>query len=202
MARDIQRRGFLGGLSAAFAAVAGCLGSDDEDENDSMASGDGGGGDNKASEDGDDSGETVERAEWQTAQLSDPVSGESFRIADLDGPVVVHPFAIWCTVCSRQNQQLGSLGTDTDHEVVQLNIETAENSDSVRSYAEDNGYVDTCRFAVAPEAVSGSLVDEFGPSAVSPPQSPVILVCSNGETHMLDKIVGADRIDSALNDLC
>jgi hypothetical protein len=204
MTERIGRRTFLGGISTVLVASAGCLGSEDEtgdgSGDDSMDNGGNEGGDDGMSDGGD--GDAATRAAWQTTQLTNPVSGDSFQIAELDGPVVVHPFAIWCTVCSRQNGELGSLGADSDHEIVMLNIATGEGGDSVRSYAEDNGYEDTNRLAVASEEMSGSLVDEFGPSAVNPPQSPVIVVCPNGETHTLEKVAAADAIDQALADRC
>jgi thiol-disulfide isomerase/thioredoxin len=181
MSRDWRRREVLA-LTAgagATAALAGCLGGGD-------SSGDSGGG--------------VE--DWRTVELEDVTSGEQFTVAGIDEPVFVHPFAVWCSTCKRQNDELDSFQQTNDREVVQLNIGAGENTDDVTEYARQNGYAPRARFAVAPSGVSGALADEFGPAAVSPPQSPVILVCPDGTTAELSKQADSGELADAIDTNC
>jgi hypothetical protein len=183
------RRALLGALGGTATAVAGCLGTGD-----GSGGGDGTGG---AAGDGESGG-----GDWRTASLTDVTTGESFTISELAAPVLAHPFAVWCSTCGQQNSEIDALQSENDFAVVQLNIGDSEGRDRVREYAEENGYADHSRFAVAPEAVSGSLVDEFGAAAVSPPQSPVILLCADGSTHEIDKIAPPETILEAVETNC
>ena len=175
--KESTRRGVLGGIGAATLTLAGCA-----------SGGDG----------GDSGGST----DWRTATLTDVTTGEDFKISELDPPVLAHPFAIWCGTCKSQNEQIDTLQESADYSVVQLNIGDGETGDDVVAYAEENGYAEHSRFAVAPNDVTESLVDEFGASAVSPPQSPVILLCPNGGTHTIDKVTPADGLLSKIDSNC
>lgn len=118
------------------------------------------------------------------------------------GPVLVHPFAIWWSTCKSQNEQIDDLQVNADYAVVLLNIGDGETGDDVREYAQENGYAEHSRFVVAPNGVSEALVDEFGATAVSPPQSPVILLCPDGGTYTIDKVTAADELQSKIDSNC
>lgn len=178
------RRGVLGIVGGGVLGTAGCLGTDEADASTNGT--------------GDDGTETA----WRTAELTDVTTDETFAIADIDSPVLVHPFAIWCSTCNSQNEEIDALQRAQPHEVVQLNIGDDEGRDDVAAYATENGYADHSRFAVAPANVAGALVDEFGPTAVSPPQSPVIVVCPDGSAHELDKIASAETIETTVETSC
>jgi len=180
--REQTRRAVLSGVGAATLGLAGCVS----------------GGGNSGDADDDSGGVT----DWRTATLTDVTTGEDFEIADLAGPVLAHPFAIWCSTCKSQNEQIDELQEGADYSVVQLNIGDGEADGDVRDYAEENGYAEHSRFAVAPDSVSRSLVDEFGGSAVSPPQSPVILLCPDGGTHLIDKVTAASALRSRIEADC
>lgn len=182
------RRTVLAALGSGAVAVSGCLGTSDDGD----SGGNGGGA-------GD--GETTV---WRTAELTDVTTDEQFTISELDKPALVHPFAIWCSICGNQNSEIDTLQRDRDRDlaVIQLNIGDGETNDDVLEYAEENGYADHSRFAVAPNSVANALVEEFGPTAVSPPQSPVILQCSGGSTREIDKISDAATIESRIDTDC
>jgi hypothetical protein len=182
------RRTVLAALGSGAVAVSGCLGTG--------ADGDSGG-------NGDGTGDDGTTA-WRTAELTDVTTDEPFTISALDGPALVHPFAIWCSTCGSQNSAIDTLQRDRDRNlaVVQLNIGDGEANDDVLEYAEKNGYADHSRFAVAPNPVANALVEEFGPRAVSPPQSPVIVQCPGGGTHEIDKISDAATIESRIDTDC
>lgn len=190
------RRTVLAALGSGAVAVSGCLGTGDDSDP-------GGGSDGDSGGDGDGTGDD-ETTAWRTAELTDVTTDEQFTVSELDGPALVHPFAIWCSTCGSQNSEIDTLQRDRDQNlaVVQLNIGDGEANDDVLEYAEENGYADHSRFAVAPNSVANALVEEFGPRAVSPPQSPVILQCSGGSTHEIDKISDAATIESRIDTDC
>jgi hypothetical protein len=141
-------------------------------------------------------------ADWAEVELEDVTTGETFSIAGLDGTTLVHPFAIWCGVCSRQNAALDEFGRTGNQELVQLNIGDGEDESEVNAYATERGYAEQARFAVAPADLSGSLADEFGASAVNPPLSPVIVRCPDGRTDGIDKVIQPDALAAELDGRC
>lgn len=181
------RRSVLGAIGGGAVGLSGCLG-------------DGGNGDGE--NDGD--GGNDESTEWRTETLTDVTTGEQFTVSELEPPALVHPFAIWCSTCSSQNRELDTLQREREQEleIVQLNIGDGENDGDVLAYAEDNGYADRSRFAIAPNSVANALVEEFGPTAVSPPQSPVILVCRDGSVHEIDKVTAAAAVETEIETNC
>jgi thiol-disulfide isomerase/thioredoxin len=178
-----SRRAVLGALAGSAVGLAGCLGT-----------GDGG-----ASPDGGSSGDAPG---WRTAELTDVTTDETFTVAGLSGPTLVHPFAIWCSTCRSQNQQLDSLQQNGRRNVVLLNIGDDEDSQYVREYGENTGYGAHSRLSIASNEVAASLVDEFGTSAVVPPQSPVILACPDGSAQAFEKVVSHDALADAMDTDC
>ncbi|MFB6234808.1 MAG: TlpA family protein disulfide reductase [Halopenitus sp.] len=186
---DRTRRAVLSGIGASTLGLAGC------------ASGGSGGSDGGSSDGGSDS-DSGGATDWWTATLTDVTTGDEFKISELEGPVLAHPFAIWCSTCKSQNEQIDKLQEQADYAVVQLNIGDGETGDDVRNYAEENGYAEHSKFVVAPNSVTESLVDEFGASAVSPPQSPVILLCPDGGTYTIDKVTAAAELQTTIESNC
>lgn len=197
MTRRRTRRGVLAAVSLS---LAGCLGSGDSPGGEtSDQQSDGTEEDTSSTEDGADTD-----ANWQEVTIEDVTTGETFTIAELDQPVLVHTFAIWCSVCSRQHQQFKTFRETNGDGVamVELNIESDESGDAIRDHAESNGY--DWRFGTAPDAVLSPLVDMVGPRMTSPPRSPVLLVCPSGEMHVLDdsRVVSAEGLQAAVETNC
>lgn len=184
------RRHVLGVLGGSAIGLSGCLGGEN-------------GADNGGTAGESDSG-TDEMTAWRSAELTDVTTDEQFSISEFEVPALVHPFAVWCGTCSSQNQELDTLQREREgeREVVQLNIGDGENDDDVLDYAESNEYASHSRFAIAPNDVANALVEEFGPAVVSPPQSPVLLVCSDGSVREIDKVTAAETIASEIETNC
>jgi hypothetical protein len=167
-------------LAAAgtLVATAGCLGS--------LGGGSGGG-------DGDTTADA-----WRTTALTDVRSGEAFTVADLDPPVLVETFAVWCSTCLAQQRAMRTL-----HErrpavtSVTLNVDPNEDAGRVRSHLAEHGF--DWRYAVSPPAVTESLVSQFGSSMTVPPRAPVVLVCGDGATRLGDGVKSADRLAAAVD---
>jgi len=181
MTQKRSRRAVLGATGAGLASLAGCLGVFQDDP---------------------ESVDVDEDAAWLTTPLTDVTTGEEFVIGEIDEPVFLHPFGEWCSNCRSQQGELADFYDRRGDEVtlVDITIEEDEGPDLIRSHAEENGF--EWRFAVAPEAFTGSLVDDFGTSVTNPPSSPVILRCPSGATRSIPKIIGPDTLESELEENC
>lgn len=133
------------------------------------------------------------------APLTDVSTGETFRIADIvaSGKVVfVEPMAIWCANCRVQQraavEAFETLGPDVA-EWVGVDVETTETADALSRYREQNGF--PFRYVIADNALSRSLVDQFGEVVLSPPSVNVIIVGTDGQvTHMLGHHSAAELV--------
>lgn len=154
----------LAGVVAA-GGVAGCLG--DESGSDGDTTTDGG------------------TTDWQTATLTDVRTGETFSVAQFDRPVLVETFAVWCSNCKRQQDELLAFHDAVGDDVVSVALDVDPNEDAakVRTHAESNGY--HWRYAVSPPPVTESLVDEFGVGMTNPPVVPMVLRCPDGSARRL-----------------
>ncbi|WP_440991393.1 TlpA family protein disulfide reductase [Haloarchaeobius baliensis] len=160
--RDALR---LAGLGAT-AALAGCTSS--------LGLG-GGGSDDCTTEDG----------AWRTTELTDVLTGETFTIDSFEKPVLVETFAVWCSNCKRQQDELIEFHEAVGDDVVSVALDTdpGEDAEQVRRHAESNGY--HWRYAVSPGQVTDSLASQFGTSMLNPPQVPMLLRCADGCTRRL-----------------
>ncbi len=120
---------------------------------------------------------------WRTAALRDVVTGEEFRITDLEGKVVaIEVMAIWCSTCRTQQLEaqtaLETLGS-SDVAYISLDIDPNERAEDLAEYARGEGF--DWRFAVASPEVSRSLVATFGDQILSPPSTPLVILDADGQ---------------------
>ena len=189
---ELTRRRLLA-ATGATGALVGCLG----------IGGDGGSTGARGSDSGSGTGdgggdETDGRATWRTTTLTDVRNGETFTVDDLEKPVLLQTFAVWCSKCLRQQRNVRALTERAvDVRPVNLNIDPNEDEGRVRSHLQEHGF--DWRYAVSPQSVTDSLVDRFGSSITAPPQSPVVVVCENETTRLSDGIKAADQLERALD---
>jgi thiol-disulfide isomerase/thioredoxin len=127
---------------------------------------------------------------WRTAALRDVVTGEEFRISDLEGKVVaIEAMAIWCSTCRVQQgeaqvalEQVGSPNVV----YISLDVDPNERDADLAEYARREGF--TWRFVVASPEVSRSLAATFGDQILSPPATPLVILGPNGE--LIEKHTG------------
>ena len=101
---------------------------------------------------------------WATADLVDAATGETFRIADHAGKVIiVETMAIWCSNCRSQQRDvqeaLSRLPADAVVFVV-LDVDPSEDLASLAAYQEQQGF--SGRYAVASKVVARARAGEFG----------------------------------------
>lgn len=118
---------------------------------------------------------TDESTAWRTTALTDVLTDESFTIDGLSAPVVIQSFAVWCPKCQRQSETLSAV--DDSITVVSLNTDPNEDAAKVRQHAAQNGF--DWRFAVAPTAMTESLIDQFGTTVTNAPSTPIIVACED-----------------------
>lgn len=125
---------------------------------------------------------------WRETALTDVRTGESFTVAQFaDRPVLLETFAVWCPTCTRQQQQLVRLRARRDDVVViTLDVDPNEDAEKVREHLETHEDFDW-RYAVAPSAMTRSLIDEFGTVIANPPAAPIVRVCPDGTAKHIDQ---------------
>ncbi len=125
---------------------------------------------------------------WATADLVDAATGETFRIADHAGKVIlVETMAIWCSNCRSQQRDvqeaLSRLPADSVVFVV-LDVDPNEDTASLASYREQQGF--SGRYAVAGKDVARALADEFGDQFLNPPSTPMLIIGTDGTVTRTD----------------
>ena len=127
-------------------------------------------------------------AAWAQAELTDVVTGESFRIAGLAGKaVIVETMAIWCTNCLAQQgdvyRALGDLDSDRVAYVL-LDVDPNETAPALAEYRTRNGFTGT--YAIAGRETARALADEYGDQVLNPPSTPMILIGTDGRITLTD----------------
>jgi thiol-disulfide isomerase/thioredoxin len=127
---------------------------------------------------------------WRTASLCDVVTGEEFRIADLQGKVVViEAMAVWCVNCRvQQGEAQVALDQVASPDVVyiSLDVDPNERAEDLADYARREGF--GWRFVVASADVSRSLAATFGDQILSPPATPLVILGPDGQ--LIEKHTG------------
>ncbi len=129
---------------------------------------------------------SIELPAWADFELVDAITGESFTIADFAGkPILVESFAVWCSICLRQQKEMAKLIELEGESIVHISLDTDPNEDdiAVRLHAEKHGF--TWLFAVAPVEMTQALIDAFGLTVVNAPRAPVILIDVDGSARLL-----------------
>lgn len=176
------RRSLLAAAGAAgLGALSGCLGSLT------------GGGGTDAAQAGD----------WYDVELTDVRSDETFTVSEFEKPVLLETFAVWCSTCLRQQEELVKFHEAVGDDVVSVTVNVDQNEDAgkVRRHLEEHGF--DWRYAISPPAMTRSLVDQFGQSITVPPKAPVVLVCPDGNARRLaDGVKSADTLRSEVDEGC
>ncbi|CAG0934915.1 hypothetical protein TFLX_03737 [Thermoflexales bacterium] len=125
---------------------------------------------------------------WLAMPLTDVNTGQSFKLSDFKGQVVlVEGIAAWCTNCLQQQRELAKLHEELDDDEVlsvAIDIDLQENAALLKKHAETNGF--DWRYAVATPELAQALSAEFGSQFLNPPSVPMFLLDKEGGVHLLD----------------
>jgi thiol-disulfide isomerase/thioredoxin len=137
--------------------------------------------------------------DWKEVELTDTITGDTFKISDFEGQtVMLETFAVWCPTCLQQQKEMEELaGIEPSVIHISLDTDTNEDAELVKDHAERNGF--DWYFAVAPIEMTESLIDEFGLGVVNAPSAPVILICNDQSTRLLDR--GLKQTDELIMEL-
>ncbi len=131
---------------------------------------------------------TVLDQDWATVTLIDVSTGETFRIADHAGKVIIiETMAIWCTNCRAQQRDVKSALQELDPDKVVyivLDVDPNEDGESLAKYRELNGF--DGRYAVADASVARALAAEFGDQVLNPPSTPVVFIGMDGQVTLTE----------------
>lgn len=125
---------------------------------------------------------------WATASLVDVSTGETFRIADHAGKVIlIETMAIWCSNCRAQQGDvmtaLGRLPADSVVYVV-LDVDPNEDLASLAAYREQHGF--DGRYAIAGNDLGRALAADFGDQFLNPPSTPILIVGTDGRVTLTE----------------
>lgn len=140
--------------------------------------------------------------DWFTGELVEARSGESFKIADYKGKVVlVETLAMWCSNCLKQQEQVkalhGLLGARDDFISLGLDIDPNENQEALKTYIEARGF--DWQYAIAPAEVAREIGQLYGDQFLNPPSTPMLIIDRDGDVHPLPfGIKDADSLLEAL----
>lgn len=119
---------------------------------------------------------------WLDIELTDVVSGDAFTLASLKGNVVaIEPFAVWCTNCHVQQDNVRAAYEDLEAagvRFVSLSVEPNESADRIANYRARRQYEWT--FAQSPVEFSRALADIFGAQILAVPATPLIILDEEG----------------------
>lgn len=159
------------------------------------------GGEETSTETPADQGSDTDGVSWRTAELSDVRTNDSFTIGNLSKPVLIESFAIWCPPCTRQQQEIKALKDEVNASSVSVNVDPEEDDGRVRQHASDNGF--DWRYVTPPKQTTRLFVEAFGRTFISPPSVPVILVCDENTSKLLDRGVNTvTELRKEINTTC
>ncbi len=126
---------------------------------------------------------------WFETEFVNVNSGETFRIADLKGKVVlVETMATWCSNCLKQQKQVKALhemlgDMNADLVSVGVGIDINENADMLKSYVQKQGF--DWYYTIATAEVANEFGNLYGTQFLNPPSTPILLIDRSGEVHVL-----------------
>ena len=131
-----------------------------------------------------------ERPAWQSLELTDVATGETFTLGGFEGKTVyVEPMATWCSNCRKQLNNVAQAKAQLDAQAddgvvfVALSVEGNLPVETLAQYAQKEGFDFT--FAVATPDLIQALVTEFGRPITSPPSTPHFTIRPDGSATEL-----------------
>jgi cytochrome oxidase Cu insertion factor (SCO1/SenC/PrrC family) len=143
---------------------------------------------------------SVKAGNWQEIELDDVNSEETFSVAELEKPVLVETFAVWCPTCTRQQQEIKELHQDSKVTSVSLNVDPNEDEQQIRRHTHENGF--DWRYAISPTELTRALVQEYGASMANPPSAPAVLVCKNGTRKLQNGVKPVSKLKEEVEKGC
>ncbi len=148
-------------------------------------------------------GETMTSPAFFDTLLTDVNTGDSFKISDFAGKVVlVENLAMWCPNCKKQQEQIKklikALGMDSDLISIGFDVDPNENAADLKKYTGSNGF--DWVYAVPPQEVLNEISRLYGENFLNPPSTPIIIIDRKGGVHPMPfGIKSADDLQNLID---
>lgn len=143
---------------------------------------------------------TVNSSAWQEVELQNVNSGESFTVVELEKPLLVETFAVWCPTCTNQQNEIKKLKKESNITSVSLDVDSNEDKQQIKRHTEENGF--DWRYAISPPELTRMLIQEYGNSIANPPSAPVVLVCENESRRLSNGVKAASKLQQEIDEGC
>jgi len=126
-----------------------------------------------------------ELPDWREIVIKDVLTGDDIVISEINKPILLESFAVWCPTCLKQQKEVKKLHDEIGDSFVSISIDTDanEDADQVVDHANKNDL--DWIFVVASSEMTQSLIDEFGLRVISAPSAPIVLICPDGSSRLL-----------------
>ena len=119
---------------------------------------------------------------WMSIPMEDVIRGEDFTFdeyAKTGSPVVIHIFAIWCSICTLQLQESTAFqkAYPDKANIIGIDIDDTESNEAIAQHVAKNELVGT--FAAAPRELSRGLIAAFGPLVVVEIPQTIVIIDKN-----------------------
>lgn len=123
------------------------------------------------------------------ASLTNIGTGESFKISDFAGKVVlIENLAMWCPTCLKQQEQVKllheQLGEDSGLVSIGFDVDQNEKAEDLKKYIEGNGF--DWYYAIPSLEVVREIANLYGANFLNPPMTPVLIVDRHGVVHPMN----------------
>lgn len=145
-------------------------------------------------------GNNVTQTDWKHITLEDVMTEEEYTIAELDKPLLVETFAVWCPTCTRQQQEVKKFHGNSDVTSVSLDVDPNEDASKVRQHIQRHDF--DWRYSVAPSELTRLMIQEFGNDIAHPPSAPMILVCEDGTRKLPSGVKPVSKLQEEVNKGC
>lgn len=141
------------------------------------------------------------KIDFEKIELKDVKTSQKFIISEFNKPVLLESFAVWCPVCTKQQEEIKKLHDDEEFKdkfiSISLDTDPNENEQKVLEYIKKNNF--NWIFAISPPEITKSLIDEFGNNFVNAPQAPVVLICNNKVKQLKSGIKSVAELKEEIN---
>ncbi|MBT4604837.1 TlpA family protein disulfide reductase [archaeon] len=145
--------------------------------------------------------QTEEESAWQDIPLTNINTQATFTIKELtQKPTLIETFAVWCPTCTRQQGIIHELLEEQtlDFNALSLNIDPNEDEVLIQEHIEKNSF-EAGTYAISPTTLTQALIDQYGITIASAPQAPIVLICPNGNSELLQNgLKTANELTQAL----
>jgi cytochrome oxidase Cu insertion factor (SCO1/SenC/PrrC family) len=127
---------------------------------------------------------SVAQSNWLDIEMTDVNTGNSFKLSDFQGEVVViETMAVWCPLCTQQQKEIQIAESSLDVVSVSIDIDPNEDAAKLKSHAESNNF--HWRYAISPRNMSLELQNLFSSSVLNPTATPIIILDKTQNPHLL-----------------